>query len=219
LKLRQMKIPWHGEGGGFEHSLKMTRLKSRQKTTEDSFMSESKSEWKFLATTAFVVATVAVPTLASLLSNDSEVRPVEMVLRPNVQKVREPASLPSLGSPKKAIVIEDTRKELGNLMNNNLISYDLSCSKMKAADFKVVGGYLQLKGKDCSKGTGMPKLSITNKTNGFTASVFVLNGKEYQTDLIQLMEGENQISIQYKSSGGKLEEHLLNVKAGKADAI
>jgi hypothetical protein len=214
-----MKNEWQCHRGGFERSLKMTRLKSRQKTAEYSLMSESKSEWKFLATTAFVVATIAVPTLASLLSNEDSVRPIEMVLRPNEQKTREPASLPSLGAPKKSIVIEDSRKELNNLMNNNLISYDLSCAKNKTAEFKVEGGYLQLKGKDCSKSSDMPKLSITNKTNGFTASVFVMNGKEYQTDLIQLMEGENQISIQYKSSGGKLEEHLLNVKAGKADAI
>lgn len=178
-------------------------------------MNNVKTEWKFLATTAFLVAMIAVPTLASLLSpEDSDRR--SMALRPNEQKVRQPASLPMLGAPKKEVVIQDAKKELNNLLSNNLISYDLACSKVKSATFKVEGAYLQLKGKDCSKNNEMPQLSITNKSNGFTASVFVLNGKEYQTDLIQLKEGENQISIQYLSPSGQIEEYVLHVKA---DAI
>ncbi|WP_413289949.1 hypothetical protein [Bdellovibrio sp. HCB337] len=177
-------------------------------------MSNEKTEWKFLATTAFLVATIALPTLASLFTPEESQQKVTMVLRPNEQKVRQPASLPSLGSPKKEIVIAGAKQELSNLLSNNLISYDFACSKIKTTDFKVEGSYLQLKGKDCSKNSEMPKLNITNKSNGFTASVFVLNGKEYQTDLIQLKEGENQISIQYMSPSGQIEEHTLKVKAG-----
>lgn len=180
------------------------------------FMSNANTEWKFLATTAFLVATIAVPTLASLVSNEDADAPVAMVLRPQEQKARTPASLPHLSPPKKAVVIESTKQELGNLLSNNLINYDFACSKTKAIDFKVDGAYLQLKGKDCSKNSHPPKLSITNKSNGFTASVFVLNGKEYQTDLIQLQRGVNKILIQYQGPSGQTEEHVLNVKA---DAI
>lgn len=177
-------------------------------------MSNANAEWKFLATTAFLVATIAVPTLASLVSNDEAEAPTEMVLRPQEQKTRTPASLPQLSPPKKAVVIESTKKELGNLLSNNLVSYDFACSKNKAVDFKVDGAYLQLKGKDCSKNSQPPKLNITNKSNGFTAAVFVLNGKEYQTDLIQLQQGVNKILIQYQWPSGQTEEHVLNVKAG-----
>lgn len=194
----------------------MTRLKSRQKSAEDFLMSSKNSEWKFLATTGFLVAMIAVPTLASLIAPDVVSRET-LVLRPTELKSREPASLPmALGSSKKSIVIQDTKKELNNLLSSNLISYDFSCSKIKAKDFHVEGGYLQLKGKDCSKGKQGPKLSITNKSNGFTAAVFMMSEKEYQTDLIQLNEGENQISIQYQMPSGQVEEHLINVKA---DAI
>ena len=142
-----------------------------------------------------------------------------MILRASEQKVRKPASLPlinsaSFTSAKKSVVINDAKQELNNLLNNNLISYDFSCTKVKVTDFKVQGNFVQLKGRDCGKEAQMPKLSITNKTNGFTASVFFLNGREYQTDLIQLKEGENQISIQYQYPSGQQEEHVLNVKAG-----
>lgn len=177
-------------------------------------MSFKNTEWKFLATTAFLVATIAVPTLASLMAPDEVPVKAAMILRPTELKARQPASLPSVvGSPKKSVVIQDTKKELNNLLSNNLISYDFACSKLKAADFHVEGGYLQLKGKDCNKGSQAPKLSITNKSNGFTAAVFMLNEKEYQTDLIQLQEGENQITIQYQGPSGRIEEHVLRVKA------
>src|SRR5437868_3545674 len=108
-------------------SLKMTRLKSRQISADDGSMNTVKTEWKFLATTAFLVATIAVPTLASLITHEEKSQPTTMVLRANEQKQREPASLPHFGVPKKTVVIQDTKKELGNLLNNNLISYDFSC--------------------------------------------------------------------------------------------
>lgn len=178
-------------------------------------MSFKNTEWKFLATTAFLVVTIAVPTLASLMAPDEIPVKVAQTLRPTELKARQPASLPTLtGAPRKSIVIQDTKQELNNLLSNNLVSYDFACAKLKPTDFHVEGGYLQLKGKDCNKGSRGPKLSITNKSNGFTAAVFMLNEKEYQTDLIQLQEGENQISIQYQSPSGRIEEHVLKVKAG-----
>ena len=191
----------------------MAQLKSRQKTAEESSMGTQKTEWKFLITTAFIVATVAVPTLASLLGNESGTTSA-MVLRSQDQKVREPASLPQMASFNKSVVIQDAGRELNNLVTENEISFDFQCKQAKTLDFKVQGNYVQLKGHDCEKKGEMPKLKVTNKTNGFTASVFVLNGKQYQTDLIQLKPGENQIHIQYQYPTGKLEEHVLNVKAG-----
>lgn len=175
-------------------------------------MSSSNLEWKFLATTAFLVATIAVPTLASLLSPEMEERPALMVRSPE-QKTREPASLPHLKGPKKEIVIEDSKKVLSNLLSSNMISYDLRCAGEKVTTYKVEGAYLQLKGKDCGRTSQMPKLLITNQSNGFTASVFQLNAKEYQTDLIQLIEGENQILIQSQFPSGRIEEQVLHVKA------
>jgi hypothetical protein len=190
----------------------MTRLKSRQNSAELSGMSNQHTEWKFLATTAFLVATIAVPTLASLLSVDAPERP--SILRTTESKNRQPSSVPHLNAKTK-VVIDDVKKEMNNLINtSNSINYDFSCSKNKPTQFIVQGSYVQLKGHDCAKNGNLPKLNITNKTNGFTASVFLLSGKEYQTDLIQLKEGDNQISIQYQYPSGRQEEHVLNVKAG-----
>ncbi|MBK9324097.1 MAG: hypothetical protein IPM97_14325 [Bdellovibrionaceae bacterium] len=172
-------------------------------------------DWKFLVATAFLVAIVAVPTLASLFSKDEQDVPV-MVLRPQEQKVRKPASLIQGFSPKKAVVIEDAAKELNNVLGDNLITYNLKCPKSAdSKNFKVQGSYVQLRGLDCNQKTHAGKISIVNKTNGFTASVFLLDGKNYQTDLIQLKEGENQIYIRYQSlSSEKEEEYVLNVKSG-----
>ncbi|RYZ72108.1 MAG: hypothetical protein EOP09_03690 [Proteobacteria bacterium] len=176
-------------------------------------MGTQRTEWKFLITTAFIVATIAVPTLASLLGNDGQ-DSAAMALRPQEQKMREPASVPSITKPSKALVINDAAKELNNLVAQNEISFDFQCKQKKALEFKVQGSYVQLKGHDCDKKGPMPKLKVTNKTNGFTASVFVMNGKQYQTDLIQLKPGENQIHLQYEHPTGQLEEHVLNVKSG-----
>jgi hypothetical protein len=194
--------------------LKMTHLKSCQNSAEEHIMGTKNTEWKFLLTTAFLVATIAVPTLASLISSEAPVTPEILVLKPQLQKTREPASLPHLKGPDKAVVIQDANKELNNLISENSINFDFRCAKDAALEFKVQGSYVQLKGRDCGKNTSAPKLSVTNKTNGFTASVFFTDGKQYQTDLIQLKEGENQIQIQYETSSGKSEQRILNVKSG-----
>jgi hypothetical protein len=191
----------------------MTQLKSRQNSAEQAIMGTQNTEWKFIATTAFLVATIAVPLFVSLLSPEGPER-ATLVLHPVEQKVRQPASLPHFGVPKKPVVINDTGKELNNLIVKNSINFDFKCAAAKVTEFKIQGAYVQLKGHDCGKGSETPKLSITNKTNGFTASVFFLNGKEYQTDLIQLKEGENQIQIHYQNPAGQQEEHVLKVKSG-----
>lgn len=194
----------------------MTRLKSRQNSTEELFMGIRQTEWKFIYVTALLVAAVALPVYASMMEPSEKAGPQAlMVLRPTELKRRQPASLsPANVTANKKIMIEDAKKELSHLLANNLVSYDLACEKRKILDYKVEGHYLQLKGKDCSKGGKGPKLSITNKSNGFTAAVFMLNAKEYQTDLIQLQEGENQILIQYHTPAGNLEEQILHVQAG-----
>lgn len=190
----------------------MTQLKSRQNSAEQVSMKTQSAEWKFLMTTAFLVAMVAVPTFASLFSDDG-MQVGTLVLRANNQKMRQPASLPHLNGPKKHLVIKDAGKELNNLLVNNEIQFDFRCTKTKKTEFEIQGTFVQLKGQDCGKNAKMPKINITNKTNGFTASVFATSEKEYQTDLIQLNNGINQIHIHYQSPLGQHEEHVLNVKA------
>lgn len=94
-----------------------------------------------------------------------------------------------------------------------MITFDISCAKASAINISAEGSYIQLKGRDCSKGTAKKPMTITNKTNGFQASIFGLNKNEYQTDLIQLKKGDNQISIQFESADGVFEESVVSVKA------
>lgn len=171
------------------------------------------AEWKFLATTAVLVAMMGVPTLASLTGSPVEESPHRALLAPK-QRTRSPASLPGLSTVKKPLVITDTKNEIGNVVGDaSSIHFDLRCAKAMAHDFHVDGAYVQMRGKDCSKGNEPAKINVVNKTNGFTASVFMLDSKEYQTDLIQLKDGDNQISVQYENSSGQSQEFTLIVKA------
>jgi hypothetical protein len=155
------------------------------------------ADWKILATLGFLVATVAVPTVASLVApeNGDATSAVKMESKSEVTDSTD---------RKPAAVNEDV---------SHVINFDLSCAKGKNFSFKAEGTYVQLKGHDCSKNTAKTPIVITNKTNGFTASIFQLSKNEYQTDLIQLKEGENQISIQFESAAGTPEEQVLQIQA------
>lgn len=154
------------------------------------------ADWKIIATLGFLVATVAVPTVASLVAPEDTpaMATPNMEVRQNKDdSSREPAS---------------TKKD-----DAHVISFDVSCAKGKSFTFNAQGSYIQLKGRDCTKTTSKKPMTITNKSNGFQASIFEVSKNEYQTDLIQLQNGENQISVKFESAAGKSEEQVLQVKA------
>jgi hypothetical protein len=156
------------------------------------------ADWKIIASLGFLVATIAVPTVASIVSNEAVEISSEITTSTD-SKSRIPASVSS------AKLSE----------NPHIISFDVRCSKTKKMSFNAEGAYVQLRGKDCSKRSGESPLSITNKTNGFTASIFQVSKSEYQTDFIQLTSGENQISIRFQSANGGVEEEVLNIQSSE----
>lgn len=157
------------------------------------------TDWKILVTLGFFVATIAVPTVASLLTPPEREAVALANSKPAQASNREPASAALAGSKTPSIA--------------HVITLDVSCVRKKLATFKAEGSFVQIKGKDCRKKAAKNSIAITNKTNGFTASIFELNGNEYQTDLIQLKPGENQILVQVKSPAGSTEEQTIKVEA------
>lgn len=85
-------------------------------------------------------------------------------------------------------------------------SVDVGCKKVLPA-IKANGHYLQMKGQFCRG----KNLVIVNKSNGYTASVFELNQDRYQTDMIQLKKGENELQIRYQDHRGQMKEYKMRV--------
>lgn len=94
------------------------------------------------------------------------------------------------------------------------ISLDL-CEETPSVDsqYEVRGQFVQIKGKNCIKDNNLSVVKIVNQTNGYTASLLPSGNSEYQTDLIQLSEGSNQIVLQYQSAKGQPLEQKITLKA------
>lgn len=70
----------------------------------------------------------------------------------------------------------------------------VGCHKPISA-LKVKGRNVFLVGNACQK---IKNLQITNVSNGFTASVFVLDVKKFRTDQIPLVSGVNEIRLDFE---------------------
>lgn len=93
--------------------------------------------------------------------------------------------------------------------------FDVRCAKKVASALNVDGGYVQLQGKNCLRGFKEGDLEIMNKSNGYTASVFLRGTDKYQTDLIQLNKGANEITIRYREDSGKTVEEVILVHSSQ----
>jgi hypothetical protein len=93
------------------------------------------------------------------------------------------------------------------------VSFDLNCKlNKKMAGLKVRGNWTQLKGRVCG-GDKLKLIEITNLNNGFTASVFSSGSQQYQTDLIQLEQGDNKIRVRITPVKGVAEEQTVIVSS------
>lgn len=161
------------------------------------------TENHFIAITFILVVLMGIPTFQTLTAKeltDEELEGVSTAVLTTAD--RAPASIPA------------SRPEA--ISTSSLPSFtqvDLNCSKNKVLEAKLTGGFLQLKGKNCLKDITSSEVQIENKSNGFTASIFQQGIDGYQTDLIQLQKGENEISIRYRDKSGKSVEQILRVQA------
>ncbi|MBX3018247.1 MAG: hypothetical protein KF767_10185 [Bdellovibrionaceae bacterium] len=80
----------------------------------------------------------------------------------------------------------------------------------------VKGSHVRLKSKYCDK-SEKPEVRIVNTANGYTASVF-LAAKGFSTDFIDLREGLNEISIEWKSPKGEPIRRAFHVRREPAVA-
>lgn len=168
---------------------------------------------QFIAVTMLVVSLLGVQAVRDLIEEDH----TELAMMENsslvddkingiTQKIRLPASKPR--------TIFETPKESTSSIEQ-VTQLDLHCSKKSIPQISIKGNFLQFKGKSCLGDMNFKDVEIINKTNGYTASVFLSGVDKYQTDLIQLNTGENEITVRYKESNGELVEQTVRVVASR----
>lgn len=154
-------------------------------------------ETKFLIVSFIVVVLLGIKTVASLIEDPQ--------FDSKSSKSRQPTSVTK---------IEPELEGEKNLPANPVAaSFNFNCLKTGQKEVSVKGTYLQIRGKDCAKAGKSDQLSIVNKSNGYTAAVFQTGREEFQTDLIQLVDGQNQILIEFQNSSGKKFQHEVVVMA------
>ncbi len=96
---------------------------------------------------------------------------------------------------------------------NTRLALDLNCNlNHKMAGLKVMGQWAQLKGRVCEN-KKLKLVEITNLNNGFTASVFEVGTQNYQTDLIQLVQGANKIRVKITPEKGSVVEQTVIINS------
>lgn len=159
------------------------------------------SDTKFLAITSFIVLALGARTFFSL------VEPEEI----------QATALASNGSP---VIGTRAPSSVGPQALDvkpkweRFAQHDLNCSKKGPGGIlSVHGSMVQIQGRNCIKGFKTSDLEIVNQNNGFTAAVFESGKNEYQTDLIQLEQGDNEITIRYRERSGTVVEEVVRVRA------
>ncbi|WP_415062315.1 hypothetical protein [Bdellovibrio sp.] len=160
------------------------------------------TDTQFIFLTLMLVLLMGIPTFQTLTQKE-EVSDVQVAAEsPPLTTKRSPSSLPAS--------VVDVKPAL-----QQFTAYDLSCAKKSASELTVSGPYVQFQGRNCLKNFKSGDVEIVNKSNGYTASIFSSGSDKYQTDLIQLQQGENEIAIRYRESSGKPVEVVVRVHSSK----
>lgn len=155
------------------------------------------SESRFLLITVLLAFLLGLPTFYSVFEPDVSRREVKAILQMGDSDERSGARSPA--SVKKPDVA-------------TLLSKDIFCEKVKSK-FHTKNDFIQLNGRNCLKKVSQKVLNVVNKTNGYTASYFALDGEKYQTDLIRLQGGKNLIEFEVLGPGDQREISIVEVTA------
>jgi hypothetical protein len=154
-------------------------------------------EHRQLAFTFIIVLTLGVFSLQSLVMDDTPVAVLDA-------GARTPASVSATSLEGQEHSKINTRREL---------EVNFNCLKEKLEKANVRADFIQLHGRNCLDLKKGSEIEMTNKANGFTASVFQIADKSYQTDIIPLSPGINEISVKAVENDGKSYEYSLEINA------
>ncbi len=161
-------------------------------------MSEQLRSPKSLFLLGAVVAALAIPTVWSWIT------PIVTATQVTSMKaIRGLASLETEAAP--------------GAEPENKLSHPITIEwNLRGHDFKkeIQGTHLRLKGLR----QGMKSATITNSTNGFTASIFEV-GPGFTTDFIELKPGSNKIEVEVVSPQGKAVTRRIEITRRAPAAI
>lgn len=100
-------------------------------------------------------------------------------------------------------------------LNKDQSTIQVHCDQSKGVpDSETTSSFVQFIGKRCNKSENIhEQIVIFNETNGFTASLFDVGSNQYQTDLIQLRKGFNQIKIKFRIQKNKFIERIIKINS------
>ncbi len=152
-------------------------------------------ENKFLV--GFVLALIAFTavTVSSVASNDPT------ILAEKPESDRAPASIKKISAKPAKMKFQSISVNLCDLNSKQVLPVNVN------------GQFVQVKGRGCASKSSYSAVKIVNQTNGYTASIMPFGKDQYQTDLIQLIPGTNQILIKYVSPKGTSEERKIELRA------
>jgi hypothetical protein len=147
-----------------------------------------KTESQFLLITGTLVILIGGPAFYSLTKES-----VTETVKITRTESRMPASIPEKELQKAAQIADRSSIVLVN------------CDQPSSHE-DVQSAYIRLTGTPCEQ---VENLQITNKTNGFTASVIFKKDNLFTTDFIDLKEGENNLEVvSHMDNGSKVTKNL-----------
>ena len=153
-------------------------------------------EQKFLLFTLILLILVGGPAVYSVVNEPT----IKLNLTATDSKIRQPASV------KQEIPAQDNNRR--NVIKAKSVTIEVGCDNREQAQ-ETDGTLLRLK-SDCWK-SGDTGLSITNKSNGFTAAVIETQAHTFTTDYIDLQEGENRLEIKGINKQGQAIQKVMTV--------
>lgn len=158
----------------------------------------SKSDSQFLIVTGLLVVLIGGPTISSLLRDPAPQVPMVTVQSANVNS-RAPASV--------AEVLSDSKGGDTQAKAKNSLVVEFKCDDI-VANQEVSTSQVRIAGASCKSAT---RMSVLNKTNGFSASVIFTNNRKFTTDFIDLKEGKNSFEIVAFANDGSQQTHSMTV--------
>lgn len=156
-------------------------------------MQASNGQRYYLLTTLFLIVLIGAPAVYS------------MIQEPEVVTVRSSARSPASAGMRIPIEAEIVRR---NAIKAKSVTLDFECTKKKWSH-ETDGNLVRLKTEGCMNDQWQ-QVSVTNQTNGFTASVIFMK-EGFTTDFIDLSEGENVVAVSGINEKGHKVEHLLTI--------
>ncbi|MCB0340622.1 MAG: hypothetical protein H6626_13565 [Pseudobdellovibrionaceae bacterium] len=162
----------------------------------------SKIRVSIFSITTFLVVIMGALVYFSLVS------PPPIVIGTALDSTRSPASIVS---PSAGPISEAVSDEVMPTINLGC----LDRGHIKPIDSKA--SYVRVTGKFCnSRKSPTDTLVVKNSKSKFVASVFLVDGREFTTDYINLLPGQNEIFVQFGEGDSQSEHQFLVNQLAKA---